>query len=139
MDPQPRQFIPLPQAEFIEAYLDQTSPQFLNVQEAATKANIPVSEAKRLLARKEQWIKELQEEHPMLQKAEENLATFLDISPYDEDHSDQVLKASMFVAERLGKHKYSTRQELTGENGKALIPKEEVEMRLINLRTKQIE
>lgn len=139
MTDETRQFIPLPQAKFVEAYLDETSSTFLNPILAAKENNLTTSDAIALISRKNQWFKELAEEHPMLKQAEENLSTFLSISPFDEDHADRVLKASMFIAERLGKHRYSTRSEISGPDGKPLIPKEEVEIRLLNLKTKQIE
>ena len=33
-------------------------------------------------------------------------------------------KVDMFIAERLGKEKYSTRNELTGKGGKDLVPEQ---------------
>ena len=135
--PEPRITFTVPQGEFVTAYLDETSPSFLNTSLAATQANLPITEARSLTKRN--WVKELAEEHPMLIQAENNLSAILDLPVDDYEHADRVAKVSMFVAERLGKHKYSTRQELTAEGGKPLVPQEEVEMRIINLRKKSLE
>lgn len=132
-------FIPMEQINFANAFLSPESPTTLNIAKSAKQANLPLSTAQSLAQLKTKWFKELAEESPLLHKAEENLAQILDLPVTDYDHGQTVAKVSMFVAERLGKQRYSTRNEVTGENGKDIIPREEVEMRIINLRKKQIE
>lgn len=136
---QPRDTITVPQGTFIKAFLDPQSPTLLDPQKSAEVANHNSPTAYSLAQLKTKWFKEFAEESPLLKKAEQNIAEILDLSVTDFEHAQTVAKVSMFVAERLGKQRYSTRQELTAEDGKALIPKEEVELRLMNLRTKVIE
>lgn len=85
-----------------------------------------------------------------LKKAEENIDDFLEMETKNTgvtkkgdtfEYDDAKLKkikadTSIFVAETLGKEIYSKRSELTGKNGEALVPKNEVESLLVSLKQK---
>lgn len=54
----------------------------------------------------------------------------------DSEDEDIRYKSASFILETLDKNNYSKRQEMTGKNGKNLIPQEEVEEELRELRKK---
>ena len=54
----------------------------------------------------------------------QNLEIFTDDGKVDSNILGHRTKVDMFIAERLGKQKYSTRSELTGADGKDLIPEQ---------------
>ena len=76
------------------------------------------------------WLSESIESMQVLKKAERNLNQVLDLDIItDEGKIDTNIlghrtRVDMFIAERLGKEKYSTRNELTGKGGKDLVPEQ---------------
>jgi len=106
-----------------DLYVDPSSPTFSNGMQSAIKAGYEEAYANQITTT--EWFKEKVRRSNMLNKAERNLDKALDIPIEDEKLGDRCLKATIFVAERLGKQEYSTRQELTGADGKDLIPDQE--------------
>lgn len=126
------------QADYASAFFDPALPTFLDHKASADVVATPIPKSYASATAKPQWLKDLADEHPLLKLAEQNIEETLRISVSDKLIGDRAVKMSMFVAERLGKHKYSTRQEITGANGQNLIPREEVEARIIHLRSKPV-
>lgn len=101
-------------------YTDPKSETFSNAYQSALKAGY--EETTSLQITTEKWFTERVGTLNMLDKAEQNLNKFLEM---DEDTDTKTrVKADItkFVAERVGKAKYSTRTELSGIDGKDLIP-----------------
>jgi hypothetical protein len=61
----------------------------------------------------------------MLKAAENNLHQTIVTPPEDKDDKKLQHDATKFVSERLGKEHYSTRQEVTGKDGKRLFSVEQ--------------
>ncbi len=122
------------QIAFLEAYLNIDADTFGNAVQSALKAKYSEDYANNITAVMPQWLLENVGDAKMLLKAERNLNRAMDIDLEDEKIGDRNLKASMFVAKGLGKAKYSERTELTGPNGRDLIPVEEVKKRIENLK-----
>lgn len=99
-------------------YINPKSDTFSNAYQSAIKAGYEDSTA--TLITTENWFIEKLRTLNMLEKAERNLNNFLEM---DEETDTRIrVKADItkFVAERIGKIKYSNRTELTGEDGKDL-------------------
>lgn len=122
------------QIAFLEAYLDINKETFGNAYQSAIAAKYSKDYAENITVAMPKWLEENIGDAKMLLKAERNLNKAMDIPVEDEKIGDRNLKASMFVAQRLGKVKYSERTELTGAEGRDLIPVEEVKKRLANLK-----
>ncbi len=107
------------QIKFLEHYLDVKSDTFGNALQSALLAGYSQEYAESITTKNLKWLSEYGGDAKRLLKAERNLEQLLD---QDEDLK---VKADItkFVAGTLGKKKYSTRQELTGKDGKDLIPK----------------
>ncbi len=126
-----------PQQElFLSSYTNPKSDTFGNAKQSAIKANYSESYADNIMDFMPEWLWENMGDMQRLRKAEKNLTEVQNLNVIDEQGKvdtnllDKRIKVDLFIAERLGKHKYSTRQELTGENGKPLqviIPKEVAE------------
>lgn|SRR5574343_78739 len=101
-------------------YIDPSSPTFSNGMQSAIRAGYEEAYANQITTT--EWFKEKLRRANMLNKAERNLDRALDIPIEDEKLGDRALKATLFVAERLGKGEYSNRTEMTGADGKDLIP-----------------
>jgi len=110
------------QAEFLKNYLDPKSDTFANAYQSALKAQYSEEYAKNIMSLMPDWLSENIEDAGLVAKAIKNLNNLLDAT-------DERVKSDMtkFTLERLHKTKYSTRQELTGANGKDLIPSKEEE------------
>lgn len=102
-------------------YIDPKSDTFSSGRQSAIKAGYDVDYADQITTIP--WFLEKLRTLNMLDKAEKNLNNFLEMEEEDNDTKLRV-KADItkFVAERVGKATYSTRQELTGTGGKDLIP-----------------
>jgi len=114
------------QIEFLKNYLDPKSKTFSNAYQSAIKAGFSDEYSKTLTARDLDWLSENVGDTTMLKKAEKRLLETLEFITTNEKGVDTnlhrlVLDASKFVAERLGKQKYSARNEMTGAEGKDLI------------------
>lgn len=125
------------QSLFKEYYLDPKSETFSNAYQSAIKAGYEESYAERITsnAQGNDWYSETIRDHEMLRKAENNLSEYLTMDTMnDVIKGDSVIRirdtqlekikqdTTKFVVERLGKGKYSTRQEVTGKNGEAIVP-----------------
>ncbi len=114
-----------PQQElFLSYYTDPKSPTFSNALQSALKAGYTQEYGESITAKGLDWLSDNVGDLKMLQKAERNLNKALDIDIENEKIGDRALKATLFVAEKLGKNKYSSRTEITGENGNPIEIKE---------------
>lgn len=107
---------------FKENYCNPSSETFGNIRQSALKAGFSESYSETLMSNSvdNDWVKEIIKDYQMLSKAENRLNEAMDIPVNDEKLGERSLKASMFVAETLGKQKYSKRNEHTGPDGKEL-------------------
>src|SRR3990167_5456085 len=92
---------------FFEYWLDPKSETFSNVMQSAIKAGYEESYAQVLCSQMPTWFSEKIKEINLLSKAERNLNKFLDMDNKPTIQAD----ITKFVAERLGKAKYSQRHE----------------------------
>jgi hypothetical protein len=116
-DPDPRQSL------FLQYYLDPKSETFSNALQSGLKAGYAEEYSKTILSQDIDWLSESLNQAKMVRKAENNLDNALDIDIKDEKIGERGLKATVFVLSRLGKDKgYSDRTELTGKDGKDLLP-----------------
>jgi hypothetical protein len=119
-----------PQQElFLSYYTDPKSETFSNATQSAIKAGYEQSYADNIMALLPDWLSENIGDMRRLRKAEKNLEEVqnLEIKDPNTGRVDPQLvekrtKVDIFLAERLGKDKYSPRQEVTGKGGKDLIP-----------------
>jgi hypothetical protein len=124
--PDPRQSL------FLQNYLDPKSETFSNAYQSALKAGYEDEYAKVITSDSKglEWLSEAVNDAYLLNKAENNLKEFLemdinnvrtvgDIDVFVRDPQLAKIKqdTTKFVAERLGKHKYSTRNEVSGPDG----------------------
>lgn len=132
------------QEAFLSYYTNPKSETWANAVQSALKAGYEETYANNITALMPDWLLDSIGDMKRLRKAEKNLDEVQNIQIYNEDGKldanliDKRTKVDMFIAERLNKDKYSTRQEQTGKGGKDLIPeqltKEEKEklLKLIN-------
>ena len=118
-----------PQQEaFLSYYTNPKSETFSNAVQSALKAGYEETYANNITGLMPDWLFENIGDARLLNKAEKVLNSTLDYQPVNEDGKiDTSLlsiqnKTAQFVAERLNKDKYSSRQEQTGKGGKDLIP-----------------
>ena len=113
---------------FLSLYTDPKSDTFSNALQSALKAGYEESYANNITGLMPEWLSENIGDMRRLRKAEKNLDEVQNIPIYDEKGLpdphliDKRTKVDMFIAERLNKTKYSTRNELVGKDGKDLIP-----------------
>lgn len=113
---------------FLANYIDPKSKTFSNAYQSAVEAGYEEEYAKVILHKDLDWLSESVKDLDLLNKAEKRLKQILDFEPVDEegkiDNSllANQMKAINLVAKGLGKHKYSERTELTGKDGKELVP-----------------
>lgn len=129
-NPDPRQHL------FLENYLNTSSPTFSNALQSALKAGYKQEYAENILNIMPTWLSEtldslvdkcfLKDIDDELQKIAK-METISHVKVGDEvvvKQDPQLLKIKQdtlkFLAERLNKAKYSTRQEITGKDGKDL-------------------
>lgn len=118
-----------PQQElFLSEYTNPKSDNFGNAVQSALKAKFTETYANNITGLMPDWLFESIGDMKRLRKAEKNLDEVQNIEIYNEEGKldanliDKRTKVDMFIAERLDKNKYSTRQEQTGKGGKDLIP-----------------
>lgn len=118
-----------PQQElFLAEYTNPKSDNFGNAVQSALKAGYTENYANNITGLMPEWLFENIGDMKRLRKAEKNLTEVQNIEIYNEEGKldanliDKRTKVDMFIAERLNKEKYSTRQELSGKGGKDLIP-----------------
>jgi len=106
----PKTILDPKQAEFFKNYLDPTSKTFSNAYESALSVGYSEEYSKVITRSINKWFNENEEVRSgqMLQRAERNLNEFLD------EQKDLKVKADItkFVAERIGKKKYSLKTEV---------------------------
>ena len=118
---------------FKSFYLRPDSYTFMNARQSALRAGYTEHYANNITSENGPlWFMDMVEsaEHKrakMLQAAENNLLET--VESRSEDRDDKKLKhdATKFVSERLGKQHYSTRQEVTGADGRAIFTNDERE------------
>ncbi len=108
------------QIEFKQNFCSPDSPTFGNAYQSAKRANYSEEYCKNITGQNADWISEIIRDKELLDLAEQNLKTAMSIPITDEKIGDRSLKATVFVAKTLGKHKYSDRQEVTGAEGAPL-------------------
>ena len=107
------------QKECWSLYIDPKSKTFGNATQSAIKAGYTKGTANMITT--EDWFKGKLRRLNLLDKAERNLDKIMDLPL--EDKANVVLDASKFIAKTLGKDEgYSDRSELTGKDGKDLMP-----------------
>ena len=130
------QYVPDPrQSLFLSYYLDPKSKTFSNAYQSAKKAGYEEEYSQNITSLMPTWLSESIGDQYLIKKAEENLKEFLEmetktVKPIGdkvvEINDPQLTKikqdTTKFVAERLNKQKYSTRSELTGAEGKDIVP-----------------
>lgn len=120
-----------PKAEiFTQFFLSPTSTTFMNARGSAIRAGYSEHYASNMTVQRPKWYVAITESADyrrakMLDLAEKNLLN--SVESYSEDKDERKIKhdATKFIAERLGKDKYSTRQEVTGADGKRLFSNEQ--------------
>jgi hypothetical protein len=102
---------------FLNYYTKPDSPTFSNAFQSALRAGFSESYSRNILGEQNEWISDNLVQYEIVNQAEQNLKEFL--SP---EETDKKIKADLtkFALERLKKHKYSTRQEHTGQDGEPL-------------------
>lgn len=110
------------QALFLKYYLDPKSETFSNALQSGIKAGYSEEYSSAILSKDLDWLAESVRSEHLLKKAEKRLEEFVSLPALDgEGKTDRVVAdVSKFVAGRLGKGKWSERQELTGKDGKDL-------------------
>lgn len=109
------------QAKFLAYYLDIDSDTFSNAFQSAIKAGYSPKYADDITTKGNQWMEDIGGDLEMLLKAEENLVKALNIDIENKEIGDRGLKATMFVAERLGKKKYGKNIDVTSKGGRIII------------------
>lgn len=100
-------------------YIDPKSETFSNAYQSALKAGYTDESSQVITA--EKWFSEKVRTLNMLDKAETVLNKVLEMNPKTNDKLLKIQQdTAKFVAETVGKHKYSKRTELTGADGKDL-------------------
>lgn len=127
--PDPRQSL------FLSLYLDPKSKTFSNAMTSAIKAGYDPDYARQIMGQMPTWLNEKLQNNMLVEKAEKNVATFLDMETINkkltedgevvqfDDAALMRIKADVtkFVLERLAKSKWSVRKEITGEDGTPLL------------------
>ena len=109
------------QALFLKHYLDPKSETYSNAYQSALKAGYVEEYAKVILSKDLDWLSESVRTELMVTKAENNLKNILEMDVLKDEVDTGKLKikadVSKFVAERLAKDKYSSKQ-VTEHTGK---------------------
>lgn len=100
------------QANFLKNYLDPKSATYSNAYQSAIKAGYSDEYGQNILSQENEWISEGIRSEQMVAKAERNLNNMLDLDEEDTQRLKVKADVSKFVAERLGKNKYSSKQEV---------------------------
>lgn len=123
------------QSLFLSYYLDPKSTTFSNAYKSALRAGYEDEYAKNITGQGLDWLSESISDSYLIAKAEQNLKEFLEMDTVTKVievdgqepikvQDSQMVKikqdTTKFVAERLNKAKYSTRNELTGKDGEAI-------------------
>lgn len=112
------------QEKFLANYTNPKSELFGNAVQSALDAGYEETYANNITGLMPDWLFENIGDMKRLRKAEKNLDEVQNLDIYDDKGIpdvqliDKRTKVDMFLAERLNKVKYSTRNEVTGPNGK---------------------
>ena len=116
---------------FAKFYMTPTSESFMNVRQSALRAGYSETYANNITVQRPEWWVELidsaeYQRAAMLKKAQSRLDERLsdDVSG-DANKLKIQTDVAKFISERLGKEHYSTRQEVTGADGKRLFDNEQ--------------
>jgi hypothetical protein len=114
---------------FIQFFTNPTSNTFMNVLQSGLRAGYSEQYSENITVQRPKWWIELTEtadykRAKMLDKAESRLNDRLIDTSKDKDRLKLQTDVAKFVSERLGKDKYSTRQEVTGADGRRLFSSE---------------
>lgn len=113
-----------PQQEaYLQCYLDPKSPTWGNATQSALKAGYSQEYALNITGILPKWLSEALSDNSLINKAMNNLSEFIGNQP------DKTIRwdATKFVLTTLGKNKFSSRSEITGPEGKDLIPNGDIE------------
>jgi hypothetical protein len=93
---------------FLKNYLDPKSKTFSNAKQSALKAGFGKEYSEVIASIENEWLSESIKHEDLLKKAERNIDNFLS------DPEDKRIQADItkFVAERIGKEKFSTKSEV---------------------------
>lgn len=110
--------------KFIEAFLDPKSPSFGNYRQSALTAGYSEDYADNISVQMPKWLSDVLGKSRKVVKAEKNLDLALDGLLDDPERQKKEIqwKATEFTLKTLRKDDYSDRKELTGKDGKDLIP-----------------
>ena len=114
-----------PQQElFLKNLLNPKSETFGNFLQSALKAGYSQEYSESISYQMPEWLSDALGKSRMVQKAEKNLDLALDGLLDDQEKGKKEIqwKATDFTLSRLRKDVYSERQEVTGKDGKDLIP-----------------
>jgi hypothetical protein len=116
-------------ALFKAFFIDPKSDSFQNTMRSAIKAGYSYTYAHNLTVQRPAWFQDMLQDSEvaraeMLGQAEKALKNAINYDDSDKEYAKMKLQASTFVSERLGKDLYSMRNEVTGANGRRLIPNE---------------
>lgn len=105
------------QVEFLKHYLNPKDECFGNAYKSGIKSGYEESYAENIMSLMPKWLSENIEDLRVLKKAEKRLNETLDLETKNGDKIDSnllriVVDVAKFIAERLGKNKYSTKTEL---------------------------
>lgn len=129
-------FLSPQQQLFISYYIGPKSPTFSNAYQSAIRAGYTENYAKNIMAELPEWLVDNMGDMQRLRKAEKVLDETLEMNDIEPVYSEgeeigqkrnpalTKIKqdSAKFIAERLNKEKYSTRNEVTGKDGKDLVP-----------------
>jgi hypothetical protein len=126
-------------AIFKAHYINPSSDTFMNVLQSALRAGYSQEYSESLGYQNPKWFAELLEDNDvrrakMLRAAESALDRAIAYDDEDSSKASLKLKAATFVTERLGKEHYSTRQEVTGADGRRLFDNETREESAVDLQ-----
>jgi hypothetical protein len=110
-------------------YTNPNSDTFMNVLQSALRAGYSQEYSESLGHNNPKWYAEMMQDADvqrarMLKASENALEKAVNYDDNDKDKAVLKLKAASFIAERLGKDKYSMRQEVTGADGRRLFTNE---------------
>lgn len=117
-------------ALFKAYYTDPNSPTFCNILQSGIRAGYSEQYSQNISAQRPQWWDDMQNDSDvkraeMLATAEKRLNERLVEVPEDKEGLKIQTDVAKFVSERLGKAHYSTRQEITGKDGRRLFTNEQ--------------
>lgn len=98
------------QANFLKNYLDPKSATYSNALQSALRAGYSQEYSESILNQETEWITEALRADQMVAKAERNLNAMLDLDEEDTQRLKVKADITKFVAERLGKDRYSQKQ-----------------------------